>query len=130
MNSVQQFRLALKFARRELRGGLKGFRVFFLCLLLGAGAISGVETLSSAFLGSLRDQGQTILGGDISLTTVHRPIGDEERRFLNARGTVSDSAQMRAMAYALRDGNIAERQLIELKAVDSRWPLFGTPRLV
>jgi putative ABC transport system permease protein len=126
---MQQLRLALKFARRELRGGLKGFRVFFLCLLLGAGAISGVETLSSAFLGSLRDQGQTILGGDVSASVVHKPIDAPARKFLDARGTVSESATMRAMAYALREGNIAERQLVELKAVDSRWPLFGAPRL-
>ena len=69
---MNEFKLALKFARRELRGGLKGFRVFFLCLLLGAGAISGVETLSSAFLGSLRDQGQTILGGDVSVSGLCR----------------------------------------------------------
>jgi putative ABC transport system permease protein len=126
---VQQLRLALKFARRELRGGLKGFRVFFLCLALGAGAISGVETLSSAFLGSLRDQGQTILGGDVSASVVHRPVDAGARRFLDQRGTVSESASMRAMAYALRDGTIAERQLVELKAVDGRWPLFGAPRL-
>ena len=35
---------------------------------------------------------------------------------------------MRAMAYALRDGKQAERQLVELKAVDGHWPLFGAPR--
>jgi putative ABC transport system permease protein len=127
--NLAQLRLALKFARRELRGGLKGFRVFFLCLAMGAGAISGVETLSSAFLGSLRDQGQTILGGDVSVSVVHKPIDAKARDFLDARGTVSESASMRAMAYALRGGNIAERQLVELKAVDSRWPLFGAPRL-
>ena len=34
---------------------------------------------------------------------------------------------MRAMAYALRDGKQAERQLVELKAVDDAWPLFGAP---
>ncbi len=126
---MNEFRLALKFARRELRGGLKGFRVFFLCLLLGAAAISGVETLSSAFLGSLRDQGQTILGGDVSASVVHKPISASERKFLDARGLVSESATMRAMAYALREGEIGERQLVELKAVDGRWPLFGAPKL-
>lgn len=126
---MTDLKLVFKFARRELRGGLKGFRVFFLCLLLGAGAISGVETLSSAFLGSLRDQGQTILGGDVSLSTVHKPISASERKFLDARGQVSQSATMRAMAYALRDGQLAERQLIELKAVDGSWPLFGAARL-
>ena len=36
---------------------------------------------------------------------------------------------MRAMAYALRDGKQAERQLVELKAVDAHWPLFGAPEL-
>jgi putative ABC transport system permease protein len=127
---VSEFRLALKFARRELRGGLKGFRVFFLCLLLGAGAISGVETLSSAFLGSLRDQGQTILGGDVSVSTVHKPITASERKFLDGQGRVSESATMRAMAYALNEqGQTGERQLVELKAVDGRWPLFGSPRV-
>lgn len=126
---MNELKLALKFARRELRGGLRGFRVFFLCLLLGAGAISGVETLSSAFLGSLRDQGQTILGGDVSVSTVHKPISAEERKFLAARGTVSESATMRAMAYALGEtGEAGERQLVELKAVDGRWPLFGSAR--
>ena len=47
--------LAWKLARRELRGGLKGFRIFFLCLLLGTAAIAGVESLSDAFLTGLRD---------------------------------------------------------------------------
>ena len=31
-----------RLARRELRGGYKGFRVFFLCLLLGVSAIASV----------------------------------------------------------------------------------------
>ena len=56
---MTHLRLALTFARRELRGGFKGFRVFFLCVMLGSAAISGVESLSTAFLGGLRDQGQT-----------------------------------------------------------------------
>ena len=45
------WRLALRLARRELRGGFAGFRIFFFCLLLGSAAISGVESLSDAFAG-------------------------------------------------------------------------------
>ena len=70
---MRELFLALKFARRELRGGFQGFRIFFLCLLLGAASIAGVESLSDAFLTGLRDQGQTILGGDVSVRLVHRP---------------------------------------------------------
>jgi len=47
---MPSLRLALRFARRELRGGFAGFRIFFLCLVLGSAAISGVESLSDAFL--------------------------------------------------------------------------------
>ena len=115
------------FARRELRGGMKGFRIFFLCLLLGTAAIAGVESLSDAFLNGLRDQGQTFLGGDVAVQLVHRPATAEENAFLARYGKISAGISMRAMAYAFRNGQQAERQLIELKAVDGKWPMFSAP---
>lgn len=120
------WRLALRFARRELRGGFAGFRIFFFCLLLGSAAISGVESLSDAFLTGLQDQGQVLLGGDVSVNLVHRAASDEELKFLNSQGRISRALSMRAMVYA-RDNTA--RQLVELKGVDERWPLFGAPRL-
>ena len=122
---MNRLRLALRFARRELRGGFAGFRIFFLCLALGSAAIAGVESLSDAFLTGLQDQGQVLLGGDVSVRLVHRPASPEERRFLDSQGRVSRTITMRAMVYA-RGGT--GRQLVELKAVDDRWPLFGSPR--
>ena len=90
-------RLALKLARRELRGGFAGFRIFFLCLVLGSTAIAGVGSLSDAFLTGLQDQGQIILGGDVSVRQIHRPVTDEEREFFDAQGRVSQTVSMRAM---------------------------------
>ena len=119
--------LAWRLARRELRGGLKGFRIFFLCLLLGTAAIAGVESMSDAFLTGLRDSGQTFLGGDVAVTLVHRPATDTERTFLERYGRISSNISMQSMAYALRDGKQAERQLVEVKAVSEAWPLFGAP---
>jgi putative ABC transport system permease protein len=124
---MSSFRLALRFARRELRGGFAGFRIFFLCLLLGSAAICGVESLSDAFLTGLQDQGRVLLGGDVSVNLVHRAAGDEERSFLDAQGKVTEALSMRAMAYA-RDNN--QRQLVEVKAVDGRWPLFGEAQFI
>src|ERR1700743_2410414 len=115
---------ALRFARRELRGGFAGFRIFFLCLVLGSAAISGVESLSDAFLTGLQDQGQVLLGGDVSVNLVHRAVTPQEHNFLDAQGRVSQTISMRAMAYARDNRN---RELVELKGVDDRWPLFGTP---
>jgi putative ABC transport system permease protein len=119
--------LALRLARRELRGGFAGFRIFFLCLVLGSAAIAGVQSLSEAFLTGLQDQGQILLGGDVSVRQVHRPLDAREQAFLNNRGRISQNVSMRAMAYA-RDNQA--RQLVELKAVDDRWPLFGAPQFI
>jgi putative ABC transport system permease protein len=53
--------LAIRFARREMRARLSGFRIFFACLVLGVAAIAGVESLSDAFLTGLAEQGRTLL---------------------------------------------------------------------
>ena len=41
-------KLAWAIARRELRGGLRGFWVFLACLTLGVAAIAGVGTVRAA----------------------------------------------------------------------------------
>jgi putative ABC transport system permease protein len=121
--------LAFRFARRELRSGLSGFRIFFACLVLGVTAIAGVGSLSDALLYGLASQGRVLLGGDVSVGLVHRAATPAERAFLERHGKVSETVSMRAMAYALQNGREANRQLIELKAVDSAYPLYGAVRL-
>ena len=41
-------RLAARIARRELRGGVKGFSVFLACLALGVAAIAAVGTVRNS----------------------------------------------------------------------------------
>lgn len=126
---MRRLLLALRLARREMRGGFAGFRVFFACLVLGVAAISGVESLSQAFLTGLAEQGRTLLDGDVVVHLVHRPTTDAEGRFLSRYGRVSQTVSLRAMTYALKNGVEGERQLVELKAVDGSYPFFGTVEL-
>ena len=122
---MRSLALAARFAARGLRGGLSGFRIFFACLVLGVAAIAGVGSLSDAMLTGLASQGRVLLGGDVAVGLVHRPASAEERTFFARFGRVSQITSMRAMAYALKDGAEDERQLIELKAVDGAYPLYG-----
>jgi len=117
--------LAIRFARREMRARLSGFRIFFACLVLGVAAIAGVESLSAAFLTGLAEQGRTLLDGDVVVHLVHRPTTQAEAVYLARRGRVSETVSLRGMAYALKNGAEAERQLVELKAVDGAYPFFG-----
>ena len=118
--STAEFR-PLRFALRELRGGLHGFRIFVACIALGVMAIAGVGSFSRSLTDGIEREGRVILGGDLSFLLIHREADAFERRFLEGRGQVSAGATMRAMA-STPDGR---RALIELKAVDGSYPLYG-----
>ncbi len=122
---MSRFALAVRWARRELRSGLSGFRIFFACLVLGVAAIAGVGSLSDAFLKGLSEEGRSLLGGDMEVRLVHREAGQAEYAFLKSQGRVSEAAFLRAMAYAIKNGVEDERQLVELKSVDGLYPLYG-----
>ena len=116
-------RLALRFALREMRGGLSGFMIFLVCIALGVAAIGGVNSVASAITASVANQGQSLLGGDIRFELNQREALPAERAWLDSLGTVAVSATMRSMAR-LDDGS--DQTLAEVKAVDGAYPLFGT----
>lgn len=115
-------RLATKFARRELRGGLRGFRLFLACLALGVAAIAAVGSVRSAIEGGLAREGAALLGGDAELELTYRFANEAERAWMQSNATaVSEIADFRSMARAGED-----RALTQVKAVDSLYPLIGT----
>ena len=119
--------LAWRLARRELRGGTRGLRVVLLCLMLGVAVIAAVGSLHVGIAQGLAQDGRRLLGGDLEVDGGSQPLPDALRTWLHARGaTLSDVVQMRSMLVAPS----GERQLVELKAVDTNWPLVGAPVLV
>jgi putative ABC transport system permease protein len=117
--------LPFRFALREMRGGLSGFYVFIACIALGVMSIAGIGSLAASLANGLARQGQVILGGDLSFTLIQREAKAAERAFLQDHGAVSAAATLRAMARA-GDG---QATLVEVKAVDTAYPLYGTVEL-
>ncbi|HML08163.1 MAG TPA: FtsX-like permease family protein [Xanthobacteraceae bacterium] len=113
--------LALRFAWRELRGGLRGFGVFIACIALGVMAIAGVGSVAASLSDGLARAGRVILGGDLAFALVQREANDSERAFLDARGTLSVAATLPTMART-SDGRTT---LVEVKAADGAYPLYG-----
>jgi putative ABC transport system permease protein len=113
--------LAVRYALRELRGGLRGFYVFIACIALGVMAIAGVGSVAASLSEGLTREGRTLLGGDAAFSLIQREAKPEEVAFLRARGEVSVAAALRVMARS-PDGRLA---LVELKAVDAHYPMLG-----
>jgi putative ABC transport system permease protein len=117
--------LPLRMAAREMRGGFRGFYVLIACIALGVMAVAGVSSVASGLANGLAHEGKVILGGDLAFSLSLREATAAERGFLQQHGHVSLAATMRAMARA-PDGRAA---LVEVKAVDASYPLYGTVEL-
>jgi putative ABC transport system permease protein len=102
--------LALRIARRELRGGLRGFWVFLACLALGVAAIAAVGSVRAAIEAGLQREGAVLLGGDAAMSFTYRFASDEERAWMEANAAqVSEIVDFRSMAVVGegRNGAIA-----------------------
>ncbi len=114
--------IAFRLAWRDLRGGLGGYWIFLLCIALGVAAITGVGSVSGGLTDGLAREGRTILGGDVAFSSISQPLDEAERAYLAARGSLTSVITTRAMARH-EDG---ESALVEVKAVDARYPASGT----
>lgn len=117
--------LAARLARRELRGGLRGFRIFLACLALGVAAIAAVGQVRSAIEAGLADQGAVLLGGDAQMEFTYRFADDAERAYMaQIAERVSEVVDFRSMIVV---GD--ERTLTQVTAVDDLYPLLGQVEL-
>jgi putative ABC transport system permease protein len=113
--------LSIRYALRELRGGLRGFYVFIACIALGVLAIAGVGSVAASLSDGLAREGRTLLGGDVSFVLFQREAKPAEVAYLGSRGQVSVAATLRGMARS-SNGKLA---LVEMKAVDGNYPMLG-----
>ncbi|MFG5381289.1 ABC transporter permease [Yoonia sp. R2-816] len=117
--------VAFRFALRELRGGLRGFRVFLACLALGVAAIAAVGTVRAGIEAGLQRDGAALLGGDAEVEFTYRFARDDELAWLQSIAEdISETVDFRSMAVV---GD--ERGLTQIRAVDDAYPLIGEVRL-
>ncbi len=117
--------LSFRLAARELRSGVRGFRIFLACLALGVTAIAAAGSTAEAFRHGLASQAREILGGDLYASVENRDFTSAERAAFERLGTTTYTAAARAMAEAPS----GERRLVSLRGVDGRFPLAGTVKV-
>lgn len=118
---------------RELRSAWRHFLYFLACIALGVGAVVGVSLFSANVERAVLKEARGLLGGDLEIR-VSRPMGDAglavikplaERGILITR--VSELVAMVARIDRAA-GGVDVTQLVELKAVEPGYPLYGLVR--
>ena len=69
--------LVFRIARRELRGGIRGLRVFLACLVLGVTVIAGIDSLADSVVAGIKINARAMLGGDAEGFEVLRVQGQD-----------------------------------------------------
>jgi putative ABC transport system permease protein len=118
-------RLAFRFARRELRSGIAGFRIFLACLALGVAAIAASGSTAEAFRQGLASQAREILGGDVVFSLDQGRFSPDQRAAFAALGPVAYSVRANGMAETAG----GQRRLVDMRGVDAAYPLVGAVEL-
>uniref|UniRef100_UPI0028A89326 ABC transporter permease n=1 Tax=Brevundimonas sp. TaxID=1871086 RepID=UPI0028A89326 len=118
-------RLAFRFARRELRSGVAGFRIFLACLALGVAAIAASGSTAEAFRQGLASQAREILGGDVVFSLDQGRFSPDQRAAFAAMGPVAYSVRANGMA----ETGTGQRRLVDMRGVDAAYPLVGAVEL-
>ena len=119
---------------RETRGAWRHFLYFFACIAIGVGALVGVSLFGTNVDRAVTKEARGLLGGDLEIRLTH-PLsvtGQGVLGSLGERGMVfTHISELVAMAARTTPGSSGTQstQIIELKAVESLYPLYGTIRL-
>jgi putative ABC transport system permease protein len=120
-------------AVREIRASWQRLLFFFVCIAVGVAAIVAIRSVIQSVRAALTGEARALTGGDVVIngntpfTSVVRQAVDAER----ASGRVavaSESVEMASMARPV-EGGAGIVKMIELRAVQPEFPLYGTMSL-
>ena len=114
----------LKLSLRELRGSFNEFKIVISSIFLGVFIISAVGSLSENLKFEINDKRTELIGGKFELSSTYQAFPQNIKEWLIANGQVSEIVELRTMLTSKKNSE-TKRRLVELKAVDSNWPLRG-----
>ena len=121
-------------AWRETRGNWRQFIFFFGCLAIGVGAVVGIELFATNVERLILRDARSLLGGDVEIRLA-RPLSASGSMVVDSlherHVDVTHVSELAAMAAASvaevsEEPNAPSTQLVELKAVEANYPLYGT----
>ena len=119
----------LVMALREIRASWQRLLFFFICIAVGVAAIVTIRSVIQSVRTGLNREARTLTGGDYLITSdrefTPRVLAAVERERREGRiTTVTNAMEMATMVRPV--GGTASVKMVELKAVEPPYPLYGT----
>src|SRR5262245_7052541 len=116
---------------REMRASWRRLLLFFVCIAVGVGAIVAIRSVIQSVRRTFAGEARALMSGDATIFS-NQPMKPElvdkiAKRLGDARAESMRSVEMATMARADRPGGRA--RMVELRAVESGFPYYGTLKL-
>lgn len=112
-------------AWRQTRGAWRHFLAFFVCIALGVAALVSVGTLAAGLDGAVTREAKALTGGDLELRSA-RPLEPPAQAALDRlRAGGARTTAVRELVAMARNPASGATLLVELKAVEAAYPLYG-----
>lgn len=119
---------ALRLAWRETRAGWRHFAGLGACVAFGVAALVGVASFGTALDRALAHEGKRLAGGDLELRASRAPGPEVDARLARLSGAGAAVVNVRELVAMARQPRNGATSLVELKAVEPGWPLYGAVR--
>ena len=121
----------VRMALREIRASWQRLLFFFVCIAVGVASIVAIRSVIQSVREGLTREARAMTGADVVVRS-DRPIGENVRAAVDKErdsgrvGIVSEAIEIATM---VRPPNTTTTRMVELRAVQSAFPLYGTMTL-
>jgi putative ABC transport system permease protein len=120
-----------RMALREIRASWRRLLFFFVCIAVGVASIVAIRSVIQSVREGMTREARAMTGADVVVRS-DRPLGEKVRAAVEkerATGRVSLVSEAVEIATMVRPSNAPLTRIVELRAVQPAFPLYGTMTL-
>jgi putative ABC transport system permease protein len=118
----------VRMALREIRASWQRLLFFFICIAVGVASIVAIRSVIQSVRQGLTQEARAMTGGDVVVRS-DRPLGDAIRAAVareRTSGRVAMVSEAVELATMVRPAGVPTTRMVELRAVQPAFPLYGT----
>ena len=121
----------VRMALREIRASWQRLLFFFVCIAVGVASIVAIRSVIQSVRQGLTREARAMTGADVVVRS-DRPLGDGIRSAVareRTAGRVAVVSEAVELATMVRPAGVPTTRMVELRAVEPTFPLYGTMTL-
>jgi putative ABC transport system permease protein len=121
----------IRMALREIRASWQRLLFFFVCIAVGVASIVAIRSVIQSVRQGLTREARAMTGADVVVRS-DRPLGDAVRAAVareRTAGRVAVVSEAVELATMVRPASVPTTRMVELRAVEPTFPLYGTMTL-